>query len=178
MPGQPRTRSGQNIYGKSGPPAPNGNRRSVHHGGMVTSKSHGEEMAAKETEIMEALSEAAPVRAPDGSLPRHDIFAVRLLAMEWVRYENMSAYLIEYGWLDEDGEPRHPVSDLIGKSADRITRLLDRMGMTPASRAKLGLDLVKQATFAEAMSEPNRKRRMRMLRDAGVIDVEEVEDEQ
>ena len=35
--------------------------------------------------------------------------------------------------------------------------------MTPASRAKLGLDLVKQATFVEAMSEPNRKKRMAML---------------
>jgi P27 family predicted phage terminase small subunit len=129
-------------------------------------------MAAKEAEIVEALAEAAPVRASNGELPSHDIFAVKLLAQEWVRYENMSVYLSEHGWADEKGELRHPVTDMLGKSADRILRMLDAMGMTPKSRAKLGLDLVKQASFAEAMSEPNRRKRVKMLKELGVVEAE------
>ena len=44
--------------------------------------------------------------------------------------------------------------------------MLDKMGMTPASRAKLGLDLVKSATLAEA-TEPDEEKRMKMLRTSG-----------
>ena len=120
MAGRPRTR--KNLWGESGPPAPEHNRRRMTHGGLVTRRSHGGEMAAKEAEIMEALADAAPVRAADGGLPSHDIFAVRLLAMEWVRLENMTAYTHDHGLLDEYGEPRQPLVDMIGKSADRIAR--------------------------------------------------------
>lgn len=176
MAGQPN----RGIYkGMRFQPAPKGNRRSTHHGGLVTRKSHAKEMAAKEAEIAELLADGAPVRTPGGGLPQHDVFAVRLLAQEMVRLENMTTYSYEYGLLDEYGEPRQPLIDLMGKSYDRIMRGLAAMGMTPSSRAKLGLALVKQASLAEAMSEPDRKKRMKMLNELGVIEseAEEVEDD-
>jgi hypothetical protein len=173
MPGRPNRGS---FRGTSSQPAPKGNRRGVHHGGGVTVKSHRVEIEAKEAEIIEELAAAAPVRGVDGGLPSHDVFAVRLLATEMVRYANMTAYSYDYGLLDDNGEPRQSLLDLMGKTADRILRLLTSMGMTPASRAKLGLDLVRQASLSEAMSEPNRRKRMRMLRELGVVEGEEAAD--
>ncbi len=50
---------------------------------------------------------------------------------------------------------------------------LDALGMTPRSRAKLGLDLARAADLATAMSEPDPVKRERLLREAGVVDAEE-----
>lgn len=161
----------------SSQPAPKGNKRGVNHGGMVTRKSHAAEMQAKQEELESALAADTPVRSPSGELPVHDKYIVRLLADVMVQFDNMSAFAREHGFLDERGDPLTFVK-LYGEVADRIARLLDKLGMTPASRAKLGLALVKQATLAEAISEPNRKKRMKMLNQLGVIEAEaeEVED--
>jgi hypothetical protein len=153
------------------PNAPKGNKRGVRHGGLVTRKSSAIEMAAKQEELEAALAKAAPARAPGDKLPIHDKHIVGLLAATMVQFDNMTEFSREHGFLDEHGDPLTFV-DVYGKVADRIARLLDKMGMTPASRAKLGLALVKQATLAEALSEPDRDKRMEMLNDLGVIEGE------
>lgn len=175
MPGQPKTRKG--IYGKSGPPAPKGHRYSVKHGGLVTQKTHALEMKAKQKELEVALSAAAPVRSHNGKLPVYDEHIVSLLAAVMVQFDNMTEFAHENGFLDKNGDPLTFV-DVYGKVADRIARILDKLGMTPSSRAKLGLALVKSATLAEALSEPDKDKRMEMLADLGVIEGEEVTDEQ
>ena len=45
---------------------------------------------------------------------------------------------------------------------------LDALGMTPKSRAKLGLDLQRTVDLASAMSEPDAERRAELLREAGI----------
>jgi hypothetical protein len=47
---------------------------------------------------------------------------------------------------------------------------LDALGMTPNSRAKLGLDLQRTVDLASAMSEPDDARRAELLREAGIED--------
>ena len=52
--------------------------------------------------------------------------------------------------------------------AARASDYLDALGMTPQSRAKLGLDLARTTDLATAMSEPNDDRRAELLREAGI----------
>jgi hypothetical protein len=45
---------------------------------------------------------------------------------------------------------------------------LDSLGMTPRSRARLGADLVRTVSMADAMSEPDPERHRQLMREAGV----------
>lgn len=160
------------IFGRDvGPPAPKGNRRGLIHGAKVTRKSYGKEMANKEQQIFQTLAGQAPVRASDGGLPIYDVLAVSLLADDLVRYDLMKAYSYEHGMFDEHGSPL-PYVDTFFKLIDRIWRGCAAIGLTPASRAKLGLALAKSATLAEALSEPDKDKRQAMLADLGEIDAE------
>jgi hypothetical protein len=52
--------------------------------------------------------------------------------------------------------------------------MMDKLGMSPTSRAKLGLNLARTTSLAEATSEPNPQRRTELLRQAGVGGVDDV----
>lgn len=97
---------------------------------------------AKARKITEALAADAPVRAQDGSLPAADMPAVRLLADTLCRLDSISAYLERRGWEGEDGKPR-PVLDYEARLRSQALDVMKELGMTPASRAKLGLDLAR-----------------------------------
>lgn len=125
---------------RGGPtPAP-GNRQTVTHGayGRVALPA----LDAKSREITQALAADAPVRAADGSLPAADLPAVRLLADTLCRLDSIGDYLERRGWESEDGRPR-PVLDYEAKLRSQALDVMKELGMTPASRAKLGLDLAK-----------------------------------
>jgi hypothetical protein len=51
--------------------------------------------------------------------------------------------------------------------------LAESLGMTPRSRARLGLDLSRTVDLATAMSEPDDERRAELLREAGLDDQDE-----
>ena len=150
-----------------GPAAPTGNRRTVKHGGAVTKKTHRAEIEAKERAIEDILAASAPVRE-HGQLPLADRPLVHVLAQQLVRHELMTEYVYEHGMFGDGGKVL-PATELLEKSAMRIAHLLDRMGMSPTSRAKLGLDLARTADLAQAMSEPDPERRANLLRSAGVL---------
>lgn len=61
-----------------------------------------------------------------------------------------------------------PAADLAGRMRREASDYLDALGVTPKSRAKLGLDLARTTDLATAMSEPNDERRAELLREAGV----------
>jgi hypothetical protein len=154
--------------GQAGP----GNSRSLTHGGYA--RVGVERLEAKAAEVFRALSEDAPLRGPDGGLPAADAAAVTLLARCLVRLESVGEYLDRRGWEDEDGEPRAAV-ELERRLRQEAADHLDSLGMSPRSRAKLGLDLQRGFDLSTAMSERDPERRAQMMREAGV-EPEEAED--
>jgi phage terminase small subunit len=122
-------------------------------------RSHGayavlsrERLDTKTQELAKALGEDAPVRDDDGGLPRYDTVVVEQLTEAMCRLEDIGDYLARRGWEDEHGKPR-PVLDYEGKLRAHVLELLRDLGMTPAARAKLGLDLVKTQSAGERLEE-------------------------
>ncbi len=148
-------------------PPPTGNRRAVKHG--VHAEPLPEVLDAKLQAVYDALAAAAPVRGADGDVYPADRFAVLMLAKVLCRLEAASAYLDKRGAWDARGRvrsvARHELR-LMGKAE----KLMAQLGMTPTARAKLGLDIARSVSLAEAMSEPDPKRRRQLLMQAGLED--------
>jgi len=113
-----------------------------------------------------AIAAAVPVRAVDGAAPAADAAMIRLTAQVVVRQRHVSDWLAQNGMFHR-GKLR-PVVEKLGTIERQLADLLDALGMTPRSRAKLGLDLVRSVSLADAMSEPDPATRKAMLRDAGL----------
>lgn len=127
--------------------APPGNRRAVRHGGYATVAA--ERMEAKVAEVYAAVASDAPLRDVDGGLPAADAAAVHLLAEALCRLEDVSANVRDRGLLDDAGNVR-PVVELEGRLRREVADHLDSLGMTPRSRARLGLDVARGFDLAEA----------------------------
>jgi hypothetical protein len=132
-----------------------GNRLAVTHGGKATPEPRRQ--AALEAQICDAL----PVRDADGGAPAHDMVAVRLLAITLVRLESVVRYVTKHGQLTRAGRPL-PALAVEDKLIGRAQRLAAELGMTPTSRAKLGLDLAHtEASLAQLMSDATDERHTR-----------------
>lgn len=145
----PKKRAVQLSNLRSVPPAPAGNRRAESHGAYA--QIARAELEGKVAEVYDALTGDAPVREGDGTLPAADGPAVRMLAEALCRIDRIAEYLERRGWEDRAGKPR-PVLDYEARLRAHSLDLLKELGMTPASRAKLGLDLVRSMDLANAMS--------------------------
>jgi hypothetical protein len=160
-----RKRERQIANLKPGPPAGPGNRLAVRHGGYATIAR--DRIDAKQRQVFDALSEDVPLRDARGELPRHDAAQVALLADVLCRLDDLNAYLAARGYLDGKGKVR-PAAELAGRMRREASDYLDALGMTPKSRAKLGLDLQRTVDLASAMSEPDDERRAELLAEAGI----------
>lgn len=78
--------------------------------------------------------------------------ALTLLAWQLARIESANEYLAEHGLLDAKGKPR-PVLKILSTSENSAARLMDALGLTPTSRAKLGVDLAKGADLAAELAK-------------------------
>lgn len=130
------------------PAAPFGNRRHLIHGAYAAIAR--ERIDAKALEVFEAIASDVPVRADDGGLPAADALPVRLLAELLCRLDSIAHYLARRGWEDENGEPR-AVLDIEARLRSQAVELMRELGMTPAARTKLGLDLVRGLSAAEQL---------------------------
>ena len=140
-------------------PAPYGARR---HGGYSTVTA--ERLAPRTREIFDALALDAPLRDQGGELPAADAGIVTLLAQALCRLEDVTGYIEETGWLDQKtGEPRTAVLEIERRLQSMAAGLMDKLGMTPASRARLGLDLARTIDAAKVMSEPDPEKRRLMI---------------
>ena len=119
--------------------APLGNDRAVTHSGYATVAR--EKLDEKAKVIFDALSDDAPLRAHDGGLPAHDAVVVRLLADCLVRLDSLSVWLAGR-WATPEARP---ALELETKLRSQALDLAESMGMTPRSRARLGLDLGRAA---------------------------------
>lgn len=132
-------------------PAPVGNVRALKHGGTArkaTLTAAGSWAAA----IRDELEREAPLRDVDGGLPVHDRQVIELLASALARLQSVSAWLEGRPPVDEKGRP-WPAEDTARRLRGEVARLLDALGMTPASRARLGLDLARSFDLATTWAE-------------------------
>jgi len=145
-----------------------GNSASLKHGAYANIAKVA--LEAKQRAIYDALADDAPLRGHDGDLPRHDGAIVALLAACMIRLEGIASYLRDHGIVDaKTGQPR-AVLEVEGRIRREAADLLDCLGMTPRSRAKLGVDIVRSVDLSSAMSEPDPALRRDLLRQAGVLD--------
>jgi hypothetical protein len=133
-------------------PAPAGNQRRVTHG-AYRAVLDSAELEAAERRVFDALAADAPVRAVDGELPPADAAAVRLLADVLVRLDGVSEYPRRRGLEDGKGRLRTTVLDLERRLRLEAADHAAALGMTPRSRAALGLDLARSFDLAAAWAE-------------------------
>jgi hypothetical protein len=121
--------------------APPGNDRTLRHGGYrVVAEA---ELDDKTKTIFAALSEDAPLRDTDGGLPSHDAVVVRLLADCLCRLDSVGAWLAGR-WATTEARP---ALELEMRLRTQALDLAESMGMTPRSRARLGLDVKRAQSF-------------------------------
>lgn len=118
--------------------APPGNTRALRHGGYA--EIARERIEERVAELLDALAADAPLRDPSGELPAPDAAIVHLLATALCRLESVERYLSAHGYLTDTGDVR-PAADLAARLRREAADYLDALGMTPRSRARLGLDL-------------------------------------
>ncbi|HET6999348.1 MAG TPA: hypothetical protein VFI03_12255 [Solirubrobacterales bacterium] len=153
--------------------APADNQRAISHGAYAAISR--EALEEKTGAIFDALAGDAPVKEGDGTLPAADAPAIRMLAEALCRLDRIGEYLERRGWQDDAGKPR-PVLEYEARLRAHTLDLLKELGMTPASRAKLGLDLVRAASAGTDLAEQQAARtRLDERLDAIDVEVEEVE---
>jgi phage terminase small subunit len=135
---------------RNAPAAPAGNQRHRTHGGYA--RIAGEQMEAKAREVFEALAGDAPLRDTGGGLPAADTLAVRMLAECLVRLDRVAADVRDHGWKDERTGDQRPVIELETRLRAEALTWARELGMTPAARVRLGLDLA-QISPTAAVSE-------------------------
>lgn len=144
---QARARQLANLRPGAGAAGPGDQRRLLH--GAYIAVLDAADLAAAERAVLDALAEDAPVRDPDGSLPAADMAAVRLLADSLVRLDGVRDFLRRRGVEDEKGGLRESVLDLERRLRVEAADHAAALGMTPRSRAALGLDLARTASVLD-----------------------------
>lgn len=164
----PEKRARQLANLRPAPAAPAGHSRSLVHGGRAEVLFRDVSDAVRE--LLDVLGELAPVRDPDGSLPAADAVAVERAARALKRYRHLAGWLDLHGRLTDAGDVK-PASEYELRAERELAAALAELGMTPASRAKLGLDLQRAATSAEE-ADAARAARERLDARWAAIDVE------
>lgn len=158
----------QNVHLVPGakPPA-EGNRQAVTHGGyaFIDRDRIGETIA----DLVDALAECAPVRTAGGAVPLEDLPMIRVIAETWCRRDDVRAWLDEHGGLNTK-RPKWSVVEIEMKLTARLETQLATMGMTPAARIKLGVDLARKAASTEEAAAHRAARDRLEARMGDVID--------
>jgi hypothetical protein len=137
-----------------------GNPISLRHGGHAV-------IAPVEMDVVvAAIREALPVKH------QADQWIVADLADALIRLHRFRKYADEHElWQQRSKSKQYMAKSVLyweSRYQDRVFRLLRELGLTPASRAKLGLDLVRSVSLAEAMSEKDPVKRKALMAAAGV----------
>lgn len=123
-----------------------GNQRALAHGGY--SEALVADVSDEVRELMDALGATAPVRDADGSLPSADVAAVERVARLLRRWRKLEAWLDAHGAIVEKTGEVKPAAKYAAELGESLGRALDTMGMSPTSRARLGLDLARSFDLA------------------------------
>jgi hypothetical protein len=161
-----RARQLDNLRAGGGRPLSYEHRPALRHGGYAAVAPE------REREVMRRLREALTADAPMRSSA--DDALLSLAARALARLEDVERYHEDFGWRDEGtGEPR-PSVELERRLRQELADHLDALGMSPRSRAKLGVDLARGLDAATALSaareESDPAIRRALLAAAGLID--------
>jgi hypothetical protein len=132
---------------KSHPPFEPGNQVAATHGAysIIRLEPRADQIAADLREIVPARSES-------------DEPTIRLLALSLAQIEAATLYVAERGLVDRKGRPQ-PILRHLSTVTNTAARLCDRLGLTPTSRAQLGLDLARtEDTLAQHLDRGRRIR--------------------
>ena len=143
MSSDPARRAAQLANLRAVPPASPG--RPPSHGGY--SEALVANVEREVLELRDALGETAPLRDAEGGLPAADLVAFERAARALRRYRAVDQWVALHGALDErtgEVKPAARLADELGRSLDAI---LDRLGLTPAGRTRLGLDVARAQSF-------------------------------
>lgn len=155
----PRAMSERSIANlrRGGPITP---MNALRHGGYASVAV--EALDAKTRVIYDTLAADAPLRDGDGELPRHDSVQVRLLADVLCRLDSVGAWLAGR-WATQDAGP---VLELESRLRKEASGYLIELGMTPRSRAALGIDVVRaERSWSDALADGREAVAARMERD-------------
>jgi hypothetical protein len=126
-----------------------GNARAVKHGATAVLA-----LAPRSAQIAEGLRPLVPLCS------EADEPAIRVLAGVLARIETANVFLDEHG-LFRPGKDKQlqPVAERIASWENSAARMMDQLGLTPTSRAKLGVDLTRQRdAIAEAIAQQREAR--------------------
>jgi hypothetical protein len=135
-----------------------GNEVAVKHGARRSDLA-----LSKEREFAEILTDVRE-RVPGYSY--HDESAVQLLALTLTRVKKASVALDKLDPATEARELQRLREDMRGW-VNTSVRLLDALGMTPTSRARLGFDLVRTEDALAQLAAEGREARARAERQLG-----------
>lgn len=153
MPGRPKRRGGQPAAGSgvqedgSFEPEFQGQREPFAKGNGLA-LTHGAKadlhLAPRAAELADGLREIVPARG------EADEPTIQLAGLVLARVEAANRWLAERGIFQDanKGVPQ-PVTKVLSTWENSLARLLDRLGCTPASRAAIGLDLVRTSVAAQ-----------------------------
>jgi len=127
-------------------PAGVANMRARTHGARA--KPPSLRLESIEAELLAAL----PVRTPAGEAPIHDRPMVSVAATVIARLQRVTAWLDEHGGELTRGGRVRAAAQYEMELSTRAANLLDRLGCSPMSRAKLGLTLAQTRDLAQEMS--------------------------
>jgi len=147
---RPGARARQLANLRRGETRPVGNANARTHGAYAAITEA--QLRDEELKVYEALASDAPVRADDGGLPREDTLVVRQLAESLVRLQRISTHLVARGIERDDGSLR-PAVELELRVRGHVLDLCRELGMTPKSRAALGVDLVRVASAGDRLAD-------------------------
>jgi hypothetical protein len=124
-----------------------GNGLAVTHGGTAVLR-----LSRRSSEIADGLREIVPTYS------EADEPTIRLLALVLARIETVNDWLSEHGvFRTSRGDPQ-PILRSLSTWENTASRLADRLGLTPTSRAALGLDLARaHEAGIEALLERGRR---------------------
>lgn len=119
-----------------------GNSRAVTHGAYA--RIAEAELEANTKRVFDAIAADAPVRTAADALPAHDGMIVRQLAEALVRRDRVRLTELRHGLEAPNGKLRGVVEYGLRLDA-QILEYAKELGMTPRSRAALGLDLARSS---------------------------------
>ena len=106
-------------------------------------------LAPRAEELADSLRDLVPASSAS------DEPTIRLLGLVLAHIERANLYLDERGILDRRGSPR-AVLKVLSAWENTAARLLRDLGMTPASRAHLGLELVRTEAAVKSGADLSR----------------------
>lgn len=126
-------------------------RCKLHGGGTMTHGAHSIRTTDPGTQLVADHLAAVLAGEPQAILRPADRQALESAAVLIRQREALERWLNQHGPVDEKGNTRPAVEALV-KVNRGLLEFLRELGMTPAARAKLGLDVVRGFDLARAMA--------------------------